>query len=74
MIEIRLTPEEFAGKITRLEAEHGIRLNGDAGRLTKSGVTAAYAYQDGLLTVNILEKPFFVSTEFCEAELKKFLG
>jgi hypothetical protein len=74
MIEIRLTPEQFAAKAAQLAAEQGIVLSGDAGRITKMGVTAAYAYQDGLLTVNIVEKPFFVTTEYCEDQLRGFLG
>lgn len=74
MIEVRLTPQEFAAKTAELATLHGITLDGNAGQLTKMGVTAAYAYQDGLLTVNILEKPFFVSTEYCEEQLRGFLG
>ncbi len=74
MIQIPLTPEAFAAKATQLKAEQGIALNGTEGKLTKSGVTAAYVYQEGLLTVEILEKPFFVSTDYCEDQLRKFLG
>ncbi len=74
MIEIQCTPEEFRAKAARLQSEHGIALNGDAGRVTAQGVTAAYAYQDGLLTVNILEKPFFVSTEYCESKMREFFA
>ena len=63
MIEVRLTPVEFAAKAKELAAKHDIKLDGEAGQITKMGVTAAYAYQNGLLTVNILDKPFFVTTE-----------
>jgi hypothetical protein len=38
------------------------------------GVTAEYVYADGVLQVTILEKPFFVSTEYCEEQLKGWLG
>ncbi len=74
MIQIPIAPEAFAAKASTLAAEHGITLTGTEGKLTKSGVTAGYAYKDGILTVEILEKPFFVSTEYCEDQLKKFLG
>ena len=74
MIQIPLTPEAFAAKAEQLKAQQGISLVGDEGKLTKSGVTAGYSYKDGLLTVEILEKPFFVTTEYCEEQLKKFLG
>jgi len=74
MIEVPLTPQEFAALSTKLESEQGIALTGDAGQITKMGVTAAYAYQEGLLTINILEKPFFVTTDYCEEQLRGYLG
>jgi hypothetical protein len=74
MIEIQLTPAEFAAKAKELAEKHDIKLDGNAGQLSKMGVTAAYAYQDGLLTVNILNKPFFVTAEYCEDQLKTFFG
>ena len=74
MIQIPLTPEAFAAKAEQLKAQQGINLTGEEGKITKSGVTAGYAYSDGVLSVEILEKPFFVTTEYCEEQLKKFLG
>ena len=74
MIQIPLTQPEYEAKAAELAQKHGIHLTGPEGKLTKSGVTAAYAYKEGLLTINILEKPFFVSTDYCETELRKFLG
>ena len=74
MIQIPLTPEQFAAKSRQLHNDHGITLPGHEGTLTRSGVTAAYRYTDGLLNITILEKPFFVSTDYCETELRKFLA
>ena len=74
MIQIPLTPEAFAAKAAELQQQQGIALTGTEGKLTKSGVTAGYSYKDGLLMVEILDKPFFVTTEYCEEQLKKFLG
>lgn len=74
MIQIPLTPEEFTARRQQLQREHGITLEGNEGKITKSGVTAAYRYAEGLLKVNILEKPFFVSTDYCEEQLKTFLA
>ncbi len=73
MIQIPLTPEAYAAKAAELQ-QQGIALTGTEGKLSKSGVTAGYSYKDGLLTVEILDKPFFVTTEYCEEQLKKFLG
>ena len=74
MIEIPLTEEEFAATAARVEQQQGIMLTGNEGKITKMGVTAAYQYADGLLRVTILDKPFFVSTEYCEEQLKAFLS
>jgi hypothetical protein len=73
MIEIPLTEDEFAATAARVE-QQGITLTGSEGKITKMGVTAAYQYADGLLRVTILDKPFFVSTEYCAEQLKAFLG
>jgi hypothetical protein len=73
MIQIPLTEEEFAATAARVEQQQGITLTGNEGKITKMGVTAAYQYAEGLLRVTILDKPFFVSTEYCEEQLKAFL-
>jgi hypothetical protein len=74
MIEIPLTQDEFAALAARVEQQQGITLAGNEGKISKMGVTASYQYANGLLRVTILEKPFFVSTEYCEEQLKAFLG
>lgn len=74
MVEIPLTPEQFARKGTELEQQQGIRLGGNEGTIAKSGVKARYTYADGTLKVTILEKPFIVSTAYCEEQVRKWLG
>ena len=74
MISIPLTSEQFAAKTLQLQNEHGITLPGREGKLTHSGVSASYTYEDGLLKVNILSKPFFVTTDYCEEQMRKFLA
>jgi hypothetical protein len=74
MIEIPLTEDEFAATAARVEQQQGIALTGAEGKITKMGVTAGYQYANGILRVTILDKPFFVSTEYCEAQLKAFLA
>ena len=74
MIQIPLTESEFAATAARLEQEQGIALTGNEGKITKMGVTAGYKYADGHLHIAILEKPFFVSTEYCEEQLTKALS
>lgn len=73
MIQLPLTPDQFATHATKL-AEQGIIIAGNEGTISKMGVTAAYKYAEGLLTIDILDKPFFVTTEYCEQQLKTALG
>ena len=74
ILEILLTPEQFAAKSRQLEQDHGLKLTGSEGILSKSGVKARYAYADGKLAVTIVEKPFIVSTAYCEEQVRKWLG
>jgi hypothetical protein len=74
MIQIPLTAEEFAAKAILLEEQQGIALTGNEGKITKMGVTAGYQYAEGVLKVTILDKPFFVTTDYCEEQLRGFLG
>ena len=57
-----------------LEEKQGITLTGPEGKITKMGVTAGYKYADGMLSVDILDKPFFVTTDYCEEQLKGFFN
>ena len=73
MIQMALTSEEFAATARELEEKRGIGLEGEEGKITKMGVTAGYQYAEGMLRVTILDKPFFVTTEYCEEQLKGWL-
>jgi len=72
MIEIPLTPEEFAAKSAQI-AKQGIVLAGNEGTIEKMGVKAHWSYSDGVLKIAILDKPFFLSEAAVEEQLKKFL-
>jgi hypothetical protein len=74
MVEIPLTPEQFARKGVEIEQQEGIKLSGNQGTISKSGVKAEYAYAAGKLSITILEKPFIVSTAYCEEQVRKWLG
>ncbi len=73
MIQLPLTAEEFAAKASLIEQKHGIALSHE-GTITKMGVTASYRFANEVLEINILDKPFFVTTEYCEEQLKALLG
>jgi len=72
MIEIPLTPEEFAAKSAQI-AKQGIVLTGNEGTIEKMGVKANWAYADGLLKITILDKPFFLSEASVEEQLRRWL-
>lgn len=73
MIQIPLTPEQFQSKAAQIAAQQGINLVGHEGTIEKMGVKAAWLYEEGMLKVTILDKPFFMSEEMVEEQLKKFL-
>ena len=74
MIQIPLSPEAYATTSKLIAEKQGIDLTGDEGTITKMGVTASYRYADGHLSIAILEKPFFVTTEYCEEQIKNWLA
>jgi hypothetical protein len=73
MIEIAISPEEFKVKAALLRERQGIVIHGTEGVIEKMGVKASYLYKDGLLSISILDKPFFLSDEMCEQQLRAWL-
>ncbi len=73
MIQIPLTPEQFQSKAAQIAAQQGINLIGHEGTIEKMGVKANWVYEEGMLTINIVDKPFFMSESMVEEQLKKFL-
>ena len=73
MIQIPVTPEEFAAKSAQLAENQGIEITGHQGTIEKMGVKASYLYENGLLTITILDKPFFLTEDMCEKQLRAWL-
>jgi len=73
MIEIPLTPEEFETRARRLAAQQGIEITLPSGVIEKMGVKASYLYEQGVLTVKVLEKPFFLSDEMVEKQIRAWI-
>ncbi len=73
MIEIPISPEDFQTKVVERAAKQGIAITGHQGTIEKMGVKASYLYQNGVLKIEILEKPFFVSEEMCEKQLRAWM-
>jgi len=68
-----MSPEQFEAAGLKLKTQYGLLLAGSKGTLSKSGVTASYAYDGATLVVNILKKPMLFSINFCESQLVKWL-
>jgi hypothetical protein len=73
MIQIPLTPEEFETKTAALAEKQGINLPGREGTIEKMGLKASYVYSDGTLKITILDKPFFLTEEMVEKQLRAWL-
>ena len=73
-MQVKMTQAQFDALAARLKSSQGIELGGPAGTIEKMGVKARYAFDGNTMTVEILEKPFFVSKEYVEETLKGWLG
>ena len=73
MIQIPLTPEQFDSKVAQIAAQQGINLIGHEGTIEKMGVKANYVYENGVLSITIVDKPMFLSESMVENQLKAWL-
>jgi hypothetical protein len=72
MIEVPLTEAQFAAAAQRLQA-YGVNLTGTTGTLSRDGITARYNYANGVLTIEILEKPFFLPVSVIESQMRGYI-
>lgn len=72
MIEVPLTEAQFAAASKRLR-DYGVDISGPSGTLSRDGITARYSYSDGKLTIEILEKPFFLPLSVIESQMRGYI-
>ena len=72
MVEVPLTETQFAAAAERLRA-YGVDLSGPSGTLSREGVTARYNYAGGKLTIEILDKPFFLPLTLIESQMRSYI-
>lgn len=72
MIEVPLTEAQFTAAAERLRA-HGVDLADRTGTLSRDGVTARYNYANEKLTIEILEKPFFLPLGVIESQMRSYI-
>ncbi len=74
MIQVKMTPIEFARRAAELNEKFGLTLTDPAGQITRDGVTAGYTHYNDILTIHIVDKPVFISTEYCEKKVEEWLS
>jgi hypothetical protein len=72
MIEVPLTEAQFAAASERLRA-YGVELVGSSGTLSREGVTARYSYANEKLTIEVLDKPFFLPLSLIESQMRSYI-
>ena len=72
MVEVPLTETQFDEASRRLRAA-GINISGTAGTLSRDGITANYSYANGVLTIEVVDKPFFLPVSVIEAQMRGYI-
>jgi hypothetical protein len=72
MVEVPLTEAQFDEASLRLRAA-GINISGPAGTLSRDGITANYRYANGVLSIEIVEKPFFLPLSLIESQMRSYI-
>ncbi|MBB5061758.1 hypothetical protein HDF15_000083 [Granulicella mallensis] len=72
MIQIPMSDAQYAAATVRLR-DNDIELTGTSGTLTKDGITATYAHEDGVLTIEIIDRPSLLPLSLIEGKLQSYL-
>lgn len=72
MVQVPLTEAQFAAASQRLAA-YGVNLTGPTGTLSRDGITARYSYANNLLSIEIVDKPFFMPLSVIESQMRSYI-
>jgi hypothetical protein len=72
-MQVAMTEAEFAAMAEKARAQ-GVELTGREGLIEKMGVKARWGFDGATLTVDVLEKPFFLSRQAVEEKLRAALS
>ena len=72
MVEVPLTEAQFVAAASRLR-DHGVDLTARTGTINRDGITARYTYANDLLTIEILDKPFFLPLTLIESQMRSYI-
>lgn len=73
MINVPMTPDQFAAKKASLQAEHGVSITGNAGTETEHGYTIQFKFDGSNLQLQVLDSPRFVPKGFAEKKIEGWL-
>ena len=72
---IQTTIEKVNEGIEELNANGGTAFfQNNRGSVSIQGVDAEFDFDDGILTINILDKPFLVSEEYVEDKIREYFA
>lgn len=72
MVEVPLSESQYDEASRRLRAA-GINISGPTGTLSREGITAKYSYANGLLTIEVVDKPFFLPLSLIESQMRGYI-
>ena len=72
MVEVPLTQVQYDEASRRMQAA-GINISGTAGTLSRDGITAKYNYANGVLSIEIVDKPFFLPISVIESKMRGYI-
>jgi hypothetical protein len=72
MIEVPLTETQFDEASRRLR-EAGVDISGPAGTLSRNGITAKYNYANGVLSIEVVDKPFLLPLSVIESQMRGYI-
>lgn len=73
MIELRVSRSKLEEARARLR-DKGIDLRGDRGEVSANGCTVRYEYEGDALRLEVLRKPFLVSTDHVESKIREWFA
>lgn len=72
MIEVPLSEAQFEEASRRLQAA-GVNINGPSGTLSRNGITAKYSYANGILSIEVVDKPFLLPLSVIESQMRGYI-
>lgn len=73
-MKIKATKQKAEEALEKLNRAGSVYFDGTNGSFSVKGVDGRFKYGDEILTIVIDDKPFFVSEEYVESEIREFFN